>query len=332
MIKIGITVDWEGEHLHNIKDLLLIRKRIGIEKPFTHFICPTYFINTDIDETLEKIEEVIFDYDEIALHLHPLRLLIAQTNVKFREENNFFQPDSKFIRNIKRKFPVLYKIFGLNKEITGRGVPLSTYNKEEIYTIINTAREILEKNTGRKVKGFRSGGWLANDIVLEVLEALEFSYDSSAVPPEILSQGYTKENEGNKRDDYGDKNGIFTDYVLKMWGYERQENNFLSNIHRINSKIDCIKKETQPFYINNLFEIPNNCCLSDFASHSNTTKPVFEIAKQYIKEKKEDFYMITGCHQEGELDNKLSLLEFIQNINTEKQNEVEYIRLQDIIK
>ena len=48
---VSITVDWEGEHLRDLEDLRTtrdaIQQSLGAAVPFTHFICPTYWLSPD---------------------------------------------------------------------------------------------------------------------------------------------------------------------------------------------------------------------------------------------------------------------------------------------
>ena len=215
-IYVSITVDWEGEELRHVDELIKIRKRIGNEIPFTHFICPNYFVsNFNHEFTLNKIKSAITPYDEVGLHVHCYSELINNVpGVEFRTEQNYHNVPGWFEEKIVKKIIPSYQ-----RHVSGRGVPLSVYSKGEIEKIITVSKKLLSQHLQLdKINGFRAGGWIANDTVLKAVEKLNFSYDSSAVAPSIFSQGFSIDNPGNKKDDFGDSNGVFTEQLLKLWG------------------------------------------------------------------------------------------------------------------
>ncbi len=312
-IHICITVDWEGEDLSYVRDLKQVRKRVGHDIPFTHFICPNYFVKEKFrvkakDTVIDALEPV----DEVGLHIHCYRDLIEKAvGLPFRTEQNYHNPPGLF-QNLLRKAVPFY-----THSLSGRGVPLSVYGDNEIEKIVTASRDLLcDTLELDQLAGFRVGGWIANDSVLDVVEKLEFRYDSSAVPPSILSQGFSEETTGNHRDDYGDRNGIFTEHILGLWGYQKNEEGFLKNlnIQKYNS-LRSINLGQQPFYYDSLLEIPNNVGLTDFCSGDKTVLPLLKKLLDDLKNTPDaDFVIVYGCHQEGDSYYKTLLVDLILEV------------------
>ena len=160
-----------------------------------------------------------------------------------------------------------------------------------------------------------------------------FRYDSSAVPPEILSGGYTADHPGSDRDDYGDRNGIFTSHVKKLWGYEEQQESFLANgkIRKYNPE-PAIDRYAQPFRMEQLWEIPDNCALTDFCSPDRT---VFPLVEQYLEDlgdgDERDKVIVYGCHLEGEVAYKIQLARFFQKIEELNCDWISFCTMRDLI-
>lgn len=331
-IYICITVDWEGEYLDNITDLINMRKQIGFDVPFTHFICSNYFLtDSNTENTADYIKTAIKPHDEVGLHIHCYKELIENVpTVAFKTDQNYYNVPSWFEENIAKKIIPSYK-----RNVTGRGVPLSIYTKTEIEKIITVSRDLLCKHLNlEQIKGFRAGGWIANDTVLDIVEDLGFTYDSSAVAPSILSQGFSRNSLGNKKDDFGDKNGLFTEHLLKLWGYNQQTDGFLKNSNILQyHKQEAIQTHSQAFKYNKLVEIPNNCGLTDFCSPHKTVLPLI---KQYLhkieQNPDESFLIVYGCHQEGDKYYKNQLLEFFSEITKLNSADIKFIRMEEVIE
>lgn len=331
-IYICITIDWEGERLDDVNDLIKIRNKIDENIPFTHFICPNYFlVNPDTKNTSDLIKTAIKPIDEVGLHIHCYKELINHVpDVSFRTEQNYHNTPGWFEEKIIKKIYPSYQ-----RNVTGRGVPLSVYSRDEIQKIISESKKLLCDHLNlESIKGFRAGGWIANDTVLDVVEDLGFKYDSSAVSPSILSQGFSKDNHGNKLDDYGDKNGIFTEHIINLWGYTQQDNGFLKNdnILRFHNQ-EAIQIHSQAFKYNNLLEIPNNCGLTDFCSPQKTVLPLIKHYQKIIEENPdESFLIVYGCHQEGDVHYKNQLVEFFSELNKLDTSIIKFIRMEDVQK
>lgn len=331
-IYICITIDWEGESLDQVYDLIKIRERIKMDVPFTHFICPNYFIkNANHEFTVDKIKRAIAPSDEIGLHIHCYKELIKNIpDVEFRTEHNYHNVLGWFEEKVIKKIIPSY-----NGNVSGCGVPLSVYSKSEIERIITFSKELLCKHLQlNNLSGFRAGGWIANDEVLEVVEKLNFEYDSSAVAPSIFSQGFEKDNIGNKKDDFGDKNGIFTEHLLKLWGYNQQAEGFLKNINILRyHKQEAIHIDSQAYKCNQLVEIPNNCAMTDFCSPHKTVLPLIEKHQQRLLQDPDESYLIVyGCHLESDIQYKIKLVEFFLELSKLDNSQIEFIRMDEVIK
>lgn len=304
----NLTVDWEGEHFRNLHDLVSVRKKIGAEVPVTHFICPAYFTN-ELKNASQKIKSAIFENDEIALHVHCYESLVKKAGVKFRTEPDFYPQN--------RSLPKF-----LRKKNTGRGVPLSAYNYDEILKILTISIQLLQENLKvEKIYGFRAGGWIANDDIFRALQELGFEYDSSATPPEIMSQGFSLKNDGNFADEYGDVNQTFSEFVVKMWGHKIAEEPFLKNsLYRKFCPDTYIKKTTQPFKIQNITELPNNASMTDYATFEQSLCPTLTQLIELAKHSGKNLFYNVGIHHEGDLAFKLPILKLLNSI-TEKDRE-----------
>jgi len=312
-ISINISVDWEGHYLHNLQDFINLRNEYFRDIPLTHFVCPNYFLSKKKYKYLDKI---ILPHDEIALHLHSWKPLVQAAGVEFKTENNYYN-------SYLNSFPKFLK----NILINGRGVPISVYNKDELYKLIQFSKKLLEDTFSTKVFGFRAGGWIANKAVFEVLNELDFMYDSTAVAPEILSQDFSAAQVGTMLDSYGDENGVFTKQILDLWGNTINERGFLENSYRNKYYQGAISIHTQPFKIGNLWELPNNGGMSDFAS----TEKIFTPQIAHAQDIETDSYISFGCHQEGEIENKYAVLDNLQFV-TKNNIDVDYVTNIEFLK
>lgn len=311
-----ISFDWEGEHFRNLHDLKFIRKEIGVDIPVNHFICPAYYFR-NIKHVTERINDVVFDNDEIHLHIHAYKELIEATGIGFKTEKNYY----------KHK-----KLFGFIKpKVSGRGVPLSVYTKEEQEQIIEFSRHQLKKEfPNQKIIGFRAGGNILNDDTFEILKKLNFNFDSSATAPEIYSKGYSIENDGSKRDDYDYNVGIFTNYILKLWGGKKQTEAFLKNELFIQSHENRpIQLNSQPFQLGSIYEIPENCGMTDFVSPEKTALPTLNVLTEKSEKSGKNHYFHYGCHNEGDWFYKKQLLKFMELIKPFR-DKIEFVGMNSI--
>lgn len=321
---INITIDWEGDDLSAVNDLNIMRKRLKYPVSFTHFICPAYFTNT-LKNARKRILSAIEPHDEIALHFHSFRSLVEYAGVAFHETPNFYRTNAGILPYKWRKHlpQALCKL--LTFPVNGRGVPLSVYPATDIQKLIQTAHDLLLESLQIKtIQGFRAGGWMASDTVLQALQQAGFAYDSSAAPPGILSQGYSPESKGNGCDEHGDKMDVFTELVEKIWGFYPHTSHEVSNrIIRQNNPENSITKYSQPFAIQNIIEMPNNGGMTDFVSLQRTFRPLVEHGIKQAQQHS-NFYLNTGCHQEGDFFYKTLLIQAVNSITPEEKQWIEF--------
>lgn len=297
---VSLTVDWEGENFNNILDFIEMRK--NIEKtlrkkiPFTHFICPTYWTGKSMLKSNKNLEKAIdLKLDEVGLHVHCWKELITKSMIAKFETKPDWDGDG-----------------------TGHGVPLGVY-KKQIPKILDMAKKLVVENMKVTAPiGFRCGGWMSSTSVLLSLMQTGFAYDCSAVPPEIFSNGFGKMSVGDKKDTYGDENGVLTNLLIDLWGHtmkmgKPEVENALSLRWNAGKHIT---SRTQPYKIfsgqNSIVEMPNNGGLADYASEKFVTTTF----KQLIQDSKkcdEPLFMNIGCHQEGDKVWKDGLWEFFNN-------------------
>lgn len=331
MIYINLCVDWEGDHFRNLRELNHLRAKIGDYVPFTHFICPTYFYRYP-KHAVSNIQSAIQANDEVGLHIHANKSLIKNTaGVAFKTAPNYYKTTDPLIclRNrLFKLFPTHLKNVLEKHLVSGRGVPLSAYDKNEIRAIIQHSKQVLEQKMQlAPIQSFRAGGWIANDDVLELLPELGFGVDSSAVPPEIVSNGYDTDFNGNNHDDFNEHYPVFTEFIKQLWGNSKQDAGLLKNqlIHQSMPGTH-ITKTQQPFRINQLIEIPNNCGASDFASMDRTFLPVLH---KLIKENEQHtntkpLFMNLTCHQEGDYYYKKGILDFYRYIEQQQYTHIQF--------
>ena len=290
---VSIVVDWEGEHFRNLQDLLATRRAIqnslGSRVPFTHFICPTYWLpESQVASPTKAIRSVVTKGDEIALHVHAWQSLVEHAGLTFVAEPDW------------------------NLDGSGHGVPLGVYGPK-VHHIIATARTLLQNQMSATVHGFRCGGAMTDDAVFEALMALGFRYDCSAFPPEVVSQGFGKTSRGNLRDCTGARNEIAS-YLVDLWGYTLRREGMLANSmsHRANAGRG-IHPWTQPYRVksqaSSLVEMPGCGGISDYAGVGFMNR-TFDRLLQEAREGSTPKFFNIGCHQEGAGRWKKPLMDF----------------------
>lgn len=338
MIYINLCVDWEGDHFRNLGELKYLLSKFDDGIPVTHFICPSYFYKYK-HEAVKKINSIVKPQDEIGLHIHCDKSLIKNVpGVKFKIENNYYKKNDPTIQvrdKILDIFPAGLSSMIKYGLISGRGVPLSVYSLPEIKQIIKHSRELLSNKLNLEINSFRAGGWLASDEVFKVLNELGFAVDSSAVAPGILSNGYEKNFEGGDKDDFAETYPYFTDFIKKLWGTEVQESGFLKNKHIhacMPSKY--ITKAEQPFFIDNVLEIPNNLGASDFASMKKTFVPAFNrvMEENVSHNDKLHYFMNLTCHQEGDFLYKEGMLDFFNHVKNTQSSTIRFTTVCESVK
>jgi len=331
MIYISLCIDWEGDHFRNLSELNQLLNEMGSHIPVTHFICPAYFYRFP-NEAVQSIQSAIRPVDEVGLHLHCFKSLIKKVEgVKFKTAHNFYRKNEPLIQMrdwLLNYFPPNARAYALEKLVSGRGVPLSVYTPEEIKRILLHAAWLLKNELNLDaVNSFRAGGWIASDEVLQALSAVNIEIDSSAVSPEILSQGYEEDWAGNNCDDYNEYYPIFTDYIKELWGRDVQASGFLKNkyIHAA-MPMPYITRLAQPFPVNKIIEMPNNCGATDFATMEKTFLPVFDslLKENMENENQKPLFINITCHQEGDYYYKKAMLAFYNYVTSAYSSQVTF--------
>jgi len=336
MIYINFCIDWEGDHFRNLSSLEQLLDQLGSDMPVTHFICPAYFHRFP-QTAKQNILSVIRPADEVGLHVHCFKSLINKVDgVKFKASHNYYRQNDLLIQFrdwLLQYFPANTRAYVLHKLVSGRGVPLSVYTPKEIERILRYAKSLLQEQlTLEQVDSFRAGGWIASDEVLRALEKVNIPIDSSAVSPEIISQGYDKDFIGNHQDDFGESYPIFTTYLEKLWGRDIYSQGFLKNqqIHASLS-LPYITKLSQPFNLSKTIEMPNNCGATDFASMERTFIPVFKqlLHEDVRKGGQKPLFMNITCHQEGDYYYKQGMLDFYQYVIKKHAHNVRFTTVKE---
>jgi hypothetical protein len=299
-VVVTLTVDWEGRILDekNLgamyefgKNLEKLEESIKQKIPTTHFFCPAYFVRLKKEDPrraqlLEKLSksQAIRDGDEIALHIHSWQSLVEAAGAKFTMEADYGNGKPSTCD------------FGI--EELGQYGALGIYAQKDIENIMKLSIEtILELKLTKEVKGFRCGGWLANDNVLGALTALKLPYDASAVPADYVSS-FLQKNAPM----------VLWDWLASLWSKTENDSSKkqLSNTYSHKTYPDGIKamvdaEISQPLIIKTLqgqfLEIPDTAMLADWAP---VEKMQAHIDAAYTKAKKEDkaIYISLGYHQE----------------------------------
>ncbi|NVB41445.1 hypothetical protein G6O69_26640 [Pseudenhygromyxa sp. WMMC2535] len=279
---VSITIDWEGEHFRDLADLQTTRATIqaslGAPAPFTHYICPTYWLSprSRLDPA-QAIRSLVSKGDELALHVHCWRSLVELAGVRFLSEPDW------------------------NGDGTGHGVPLGAY-QDDARAIIACARALLQRKLGATVWGFRCGGAMTSDGVYAALIALGFRYDSSAAPPVMVSRGFRPGHRGNLRDTMGCRNELAS-YQVDLWGDRPMTAPERANSLSLRSTGgQAITPMTQPYAVHSgarsILEMPLNGGISDYASAGFMTK-TFDALLERVHEGAGPMFLNIGCHQEG---------------------------------
>lgn len=176
----------------------------------------------------------------------------------------------------------------------GQEIALTGYTNEELRKIIAHSVEILVREKFNRPRSFRAGGWQADDNVLDALAAEGFTLDSSAT---------------------------IADFLLPEWGKYK--------LHKMVKNLWLDTKPTSQPYIHKtssglkILELPNNSCLSDYMTGDEMLK-VFQSNAQILKKnRKKDFYLSIGFHQETAAEYLPNLREAIKLIRSySKRNKI----------
>jgi len=300
---VSIAVDWEGEHFRDLGDLHAAREAIqtslGTTVPFTHFICPTYWLHPQRPRCpTQAIRSALRKGDEVGLHVHCWEALVHAAGVKFLSSPDW------------------------NNDGSGHGVPLGAYGREA-QVILACARDLVQRQLGATVHGFRCGGAMTSDSVYEALLALGFRYDCSAFPPEVVSRGFGPTSRGNLRDTFGARNEIAA-YLVDLWGHAPVRRPECANRLSLGANGGGVTPLTQPYWVcaegSRLLEMPGNGAISDYASAAYMSKTFGALLSRAQTSTTPLFFNI-GCHQEGAGRWKRPLIDFCHERRRELASE-----------
>ncbi len=234
---INMTVNWQGRSLKSLDKLAFFRNKVetllGVEIPITHFVNPRYWLTEpqQMNKVLYKVYRPALD--EIALQVNCWHDLVKAAGVK----------------------PMLER--SLSVEDNGYSTPLGIYSTKSVNDIIAFSKALLQQNLQQiNISGFRCGCWLASDKVLTALMHNNFQYDSSAVPPAIFSNGYSKSAFGSGKSLRGlasPSGGYarFNQLINQLWGYYETPapSECRNQLSRLWNPQSAITSMSQPFQI-----------------------------------------------------------------------------------
>ena len=190
-----ISVDWEGTDL-NQENLRRIKKfKKDWKVPLTHYLNAAYYSNprTCALNVTEKINSILEEEDELGLHLHAPKHLVAQAGVAFKSAPCFSAAGD----------------YNAGEE-QGQEVMLHTYTQKEVNRLIKHSKSVLTKKGFQKIESFRAGGWMSNEGVFESLVENGFKVESSATDASLLD-GSSWEGDNLQR------------YISIIWGDINQD-------------------------------------------------------------------------------------------------------------
>lgn len=172
-IDLLISVDWEGTDLEgkNLSRIKEFKKKWGA--PLTHYLNPSYFTNPKLKkiDSSKKMKSVLFDEDEIGLHLHTPKHLLKAVGI------------------VPRNGPYFSRYGDYNDgDEHGQEMMLHGYSSEELESLISFSKNIYQEKGFRHFSSFRAGGWMSSEHVFEALFNQEIFVESSATVASLLNQ------------------------------------------------------------------------------------------------------------------------------------------------
>lgn len=185
-LRFVITIDWEGRDLRddNLQSMNEFRNQLesflGVEVVFVHYLSAAYFTKpgVNIQEIQKKIFSVIRSSDEIGIHDHMWRSLLAISRVPYRDERRFLvtEPNPEILGDV------------------GGSVDPLTYTLEERMAIIKTTKKILEQNGFQNISTYRAAGWTLTQQLMQQLPKLGIKVDSSLAPIEMFRSYFPEDS------------------------------------------------------------------------------------------------------------------------------------------
>ncbi len=256
-VRVVVSVDWEGRDLgkYNLQAMSRFRTEHP-DIPLQHFLNPAYYTKpgAKAGEVTKAIRSVLRPGDEHGMHIHAWRSLIEAAGVPFRTTPSFVRDDI----DLSRCFPDC-----------GHDIALTAYTEAELRQIFRYGVDVLKGAGFDRPRGFRAGGWQADNTVLRALALEGFSLDSSGTDAAYLYDSWSLYNL------YG--------FVAKLW--------------------PDMTPESQPYTWTSepgvqLTELPNNGCLADYMTAAATLEAFEKIAALWHQSPDDTFYLSIGFHQE----------------------------------
>lgn len=193
---VNLAIIWQGNRLDD--DSLSALRDIGEGYPhllFTHYICPAYFTRGEnVNRMRDAIAPVIKSGDEVGLVAYCWDSLLAECGLSKKQIR-----DAPSWNGENRPSPTTHYMKQVSStgrsrktEDYGYSVPLAAYDAKDVKKIILGSKSVLLHHLGDLFEGecntFKAGGWMANDVVFEVLNetlkdpASAFERDTSAGP------------------------------------------------------------------------------------------------------------------------------------------------------
>lgn len=297
-ITVCVSVDWEGRNLDGIDAMKELNELVpGI--PITHFISAAYLSRTSEPEEIDRIVDAMLPAikigDEVALHLHCWKTLYD-----YGDQGHLYTTNSRY-----KDEPQKYA--GQTYEDTGYVVELSSLEEAVIKRLydaslssIQPLLEKLKKHRGGvwEIRGFRSGGWMTDDTVFEVLASKDhLIYDASAVD-------WLFRKRAQKW--YLDILEPMVKKIESLWGPDIGETNRLN--HR-NTAGCGVNRMMEPYKIGRLVELPNNGMLVSAVTVKNAQDFLQWALTRIAQLPQQHVYVSIGFHQESP---SASISEFAQ--------------------
>ncbi len=173
-VVVAVTIDWEGIEITDEARTTLDRLRARMPGPVTHFVCPAYFTRSPA-VPVERLRTAIERDDEVAIHVHAWRSLVAAARIEPRTSPSV--------------------LTGTHEELTefpsdsGYETDLDVYSVSELRSILRDSRARLAEKGLAASSSFRAGGFLATPKVVRALRSEGFTVDSSAFSRAAIARG-----------------------------------------------------------------------------------------------------------------------------------------------
>jgi len=174
VVKIYVTVDWEGRSLEdsNIEEMRQFRKQFP-HVPMLQLVNPSYFLrgHPDNERLTQLIKSTFLATDTVGLHVHAWKSLMNHCDVPFQYRHSFANIDENCQRGD-----------------CGYAVSLEyAYSQADLTTLIACSNQVLVDNGFNKSVHFRAGGWQLGPKLIAALQADGFIWDSSVISADLIA-------------------------------------------------------------------------------------------------------------------------------------------------